>query len=74
MVKIWKLHRDALQEGIDHKMLCFSELTTPSKNPNQREAELQKQRRGLGYIEDGNVVFGHVPNPDSDDDDEEDEV
>ena len=55
-------------------MLCFSELTTPSKNPNQREAELQKQRRGLGYIEDGNVVFGHVPNPDSDDDDEEDEV
>ena len=68
-------------------MLCFSELTAPCKNPKQRLAEEQKQRRWTYVDDNGQVKFGEIPDPrmnpeeesddESDDesvDDEEDEV
>ena len=76
------IKRDDLQNGIDREMLCFSALTVPSKNKNQRLAEEEKQKRWAYVGDDGQVMFGTIPDPrmnpedesDIESDDEEDEV
>ena len=68
-------------------MLCFCELTAPSKNQKQRLAEEEKQKRWTYVDDNGQVQVGEIPDPrmnpedeldhesdDESDDGEEDEV